>query len=102
MTITYQCTEDFRLACPAVVHVDGTARPQVVRAADDRFLHAVLTSWHDRTGQPALVNTSYNKHEEPIICSLRDALDTLRDGIIDLLLVDDKYFVWNERRTGAN
>jgi carbamoyltransferase len=98
MTITYQCSEDFQRNCPAVVHVDGTARPQVVRAQDDPFLHNVLISWHDRTDQAALVNTSFNKHEEPIVCSLRDALDAVRDGVIDLLLVDDKYFVWNEDR----
>ncbi|WP_441249951.1 carbamoyltransferase C-terminal domain-containing protein [Kitasatospora sp. McL0602] len=96
MTLTYDCTEEFAKACPAVVHVDGTARPQVVRRQDDEFLHGLLMAWHGRSGQAALVNTSFNKHEEPIVGSLTDALDPLRDGIVDLLLVDDRYLVWKD------
>jgi carbamoyltransferase len=94
MTLTYDCTPEFAESCPAVVHVDGTARPQVVHYEDDPFLHGVLLSWHDRTGQAALVNTSFNKHEEPIVGSPRDALDAVADGVVDLLLVDDQHFVW--------
>jgi carbamoyltransferase len=97
MTVTYDCTEEFAKTCPAVVHVDGTARPQIVREADDPFLHRLLLAWHQRSGQAALVNTSFNKHEEPIVGSLRDALDPLRDEVVDLLLVDDVYLVWKAR-----
>lgn len=99
MTITYDCTEDFTTRCPAVVHVDGTARPQIVRRADDPFLHELLLAWHARTGQPALVNTSFNKHEEPIVGSPRDALGPLADGVIDLVVLDDRWIV---SRTGQN
>jgi carbamoyltransferase len=96
MTMTYDCTESFQQTCPAVVHIDGTARPQIVRRHDDPYLHELLMSWYERTGQAALVNTSFNKHEEPIVGSPRDALDALRDGIIDLLVVDDRYVVWKD------
>ncbi|MEU9046498.1 MULTISPECIES: carbamoyltransferase C-terminal domain-containing protein [unclassified Kitasatospora] len=96
MTITYDCHETFAKACPAVVHVDNTARPQIVRAQDDPFLHELLMAWYDRSGQAALVNTSFNKHEEPIVGSHRDALDPLADEVIDLLLVDDVYLVWKD------
>jgi carbamoyltransferase len=96
MTLTYDCTPQFQQACPAVVHVDGTARPQIVRAADDPYLHRLLLAWHDHTGQAALVNTSFNKHEEPIVGSPRDALDALQGGIIDLLMVDDRFLLWKE------
>jgi carbamoyltransferase len=96
MTITYNCTENFVKSCPAVVHVDNTARPQIIRREDDAFLHGLLMAWHERSGQAALVNTSFNKHEEPIVGSHRDALDPLQDGVIDLLLVDDTYLVWKE------
>jgi carbamoyltransferase len=93
MTITYPCHPEFAAACPAVVHVDNTARPQVVRRQDDPFLHGLLNAWHGRSGQAALVNTSFNKHEEPIVGSHRDALDPLQDDVIDLLLIDDIYLV---------
>ncbi|MDO0924213.1 carbamoyltransferase C-terminal domain-containing protein [Streptomyces sp. TG1A-8] len=99
MTITYDCHEQFAKTCPAVVHVDNTARPQIVRRGDDPFLHGLLLAWHERSGQAALVNTSFNKHEEPIVESHRDALDPLRDEVIDLLLIDDVYLVWKD---GAN
>jgi carbamoyltransferase len=98
MTITYECHEQFSKACPAVVHIDNTARPQVVREQDDPFLHRVLLSWYERTGQAALVNTSFNKHEEPIVGSHRDALDALRSGAVDVLVVDDTFVVWDEAR----
>ncbi|MDT7782674.1 MAG: carbamoyltransferase [Pseudonocardiales bacterium] len=96
MTITYDCTDAFSEACPAVVHVDGTARPQVVRAQDDPYLHGLLMSWHEKTGQAALVNTSFNKHEEPILGSPSDAFDALDDEIVDLLVVDDSFVLWKE------
>ncbi|MDI5965625.1 carbamoyltransferase C-terminal domain-containing protein [Streptomyces sp. SL13] len=93
MTITYPCHEKFAVTCPAVVHTDNTARPQIVRREDDPFLHSLLMGWHERSGQAALVNTSFNKHEEPIVGSHRDALDPLQDDVIDLLLIDDVYLV---------
>lgn len=102
MTITYDCYEQFSKTCPAVVHVDNTARPQVVREQDDPFLHRVLLSWYERTGQAALVNTSLNKHEEPIVGSHRDAIDALRSGAIDVLVVDDTFVIWDEARGAAD
>lgn len=100
MTITYDCTDSFARTCPAVVHVDNTARPQIIRMEDDAFLHELLLSWHERSGQAALVNTSYNKHEEPIVGSHQDALDTVRDDVVDLLLIDDRYLVRKNNRAG--
>lgn len=96
MTITYDCTESFREACPAVVHIDGTARPQVVRSQDDPYLHGLLMAWHEKTGQTALVNTSFNKHEEPILGSPKDALEALDDEIVDLLVLDDRFVLWKQ------
>ncbi|WP_189215610.1 MULTISPECIES: carbamoyltransferase family protein [Streptomyces] len=101
MTITYDCHEEFARTSPAVVHVDNTARPQIVRSEDDAFLYDLLLAWHRRSGQAALVNTSFNKHEEPIVGSHRDALDPLQDEVIDLLLIDDAYLVWKERGASA-
>lgn len=89
MTITYECTDQFKGSCPAAVHVDGTARPQIVRAEHDPELHSMLTKYHRLTGIPALLNTSFNNHEEPIVCSAADALFAFRRGNVDRLLVND-------------
>jgi carbamoyltransferase len=76
MTVALPTREAFRRACPAAVHVDGTARAQVVRRKDDPALHALLTRYAATTGLPALLNTSFNLHEEPIVCSAADAVRT--------------------------
>ncbi|WP_263140329.1 carbamoyltransferase C-terminal domain-containing protein [Pseudomonas sp. RIT-PI-AD] len=99
MTMTYDCHPQFIEASPAVVHIDGTARPQVIRPQADRFMHRLLTAWHDRTGQSALINTSFNRHEEPIVCSSQDALAALEEGMIDLLVMSESLIVW---RRGKN
>ena len=78
MTVALEASGAFARACPAAVHVDGTARPQVVDAAEEPALHRLLSLYHDRSGLPALVNTSFNMHQEPIVCSARDAVRSFR------------------------
>jgi carbamoyltransferase len=74
MTVAPRASDRFAREAPSAVHVDGTARPQVVHAAEDGELHALLSRYVERTGSPALVNTSFNRHEEPIVASPRDAV----------------------------
>jgi carbamoyltransferase len=98
MTMTYDCHASFKAACPAVVHVDGTARPQVVRRDADPLIHELLTAWHQRTGQAALINTSFNKHEEPIVCSAHDAFTALLEGVVDMVVLNGSLVVWEKNR----
>ena len=67
MTITCAVQPEWRARIPAVVHVDGTARPQIVRDEDNPLFAAILRRFRDATGLPVLVNTSFNVHEEPIV-----------------------------------
>ena len=89
MTITLDCTVKMRDTCPGVVHVDGTARPQLVDADTSPDLHAILSAYHARTGLPALINTSFNLHEEPIMCTPGDAIRAFLQGRIDYLAIGD-------------
>ena len=89
MTITYRVSEDFKNNCPAAVHVDGTAWPQIVRKENNIQMHELLTAFFKDTGGYALLNTSLNNHEEPIIDSLDDALTTLTSGNVDVLVLND-------------
>ncbi|MFC7387111.1 carbamoyltransferase C-terminal domain-containing protein [Sphaerisporangium rhizosphaerae] len=75
--------------CPAVVHVDGTARPQVLRRQDDPFLYDVLAAYEERTGLPMVVNTSFNIHDEPMVSSAGDAVAAFLMAELDFLLVED-------------
>ena len=63
---------------PAVTHVDCTARLQTVGPDDDAFLRSVLQAFHQRTGVPVLLNTSYNRREEPIVETPAQAVETFR------------------------
>lgn len=85
MTITFDVTPQMLKDCPAAVHVDGTARPQLVTAETNPSFHRILTQYKQKTGIPSVINTSFNMHEEPIICSPEDAVRGFLDGRLDCL-----------------
>ncbi|MBL8897452.1 MAG: carbamoyltransferase [Planctomycetes bacterium] len=85
MTITCDCTELMRKESPAAVHVDGTARPQVVTREENPDYYEILRHYHELSGVPTLVNTSFNMHEEPIVCSPDDAVRAFLLGNLDYL-----------------
>jgi carbamoyltransferase len=89
MTVTTDCTPRMRSESPAAVHVDGTARPQLVRAETNPEVHAILRRYEERTKIPTLINTSYNMHEEPIVCSPEDAIRAFKDGHLEVLSLGD-------------
>ncbi|MDH3739770.1 MAG: carbamoyltransferase, partial [Alphaproteobacteria bacterium] len=73
---------------PAVVHVDGTARVQMVeREANPRY-YELIEKFAQLTEVPVLLNTSFND-SEPIVCSPADALNTFRNTRIDKLVLGD-------------
>jgi carbamoyltransferase len=74
MTVAFRCTPTMADQAPAAVHLDGTARPQVVHAERNPGLHAVLEHYAAMTGIPSVINTSLNLHEEPMVLSPDDAL----------------------------
>jgi carbamoyltransferase len=86
MTVTCDVRRGWRDAIPAVVHVDGTARPQVIRREANPLYHDVLEAYEARTGLPVLINTSFNVHEEPIINRPEEALRALQQNRVDALL----------------
>jgi carbamoyltransferase len=76
-----------------VVHVDGSARPQIIRQADNPLYFAILAAFRARTGLPALVNTSFNVHEEPIVNRPEECLRALRDGRVDFVTTADGVWI---------
>jgi carbamoyltransferase len=87
MTITYDCTEEMVSNCPAAVHVDRTARPQIVSENTEPTVHKLLLRWYKETGGLSLINTSFNKHEEPIVCAPHDAVQALKENMVDVLII---------------
>jgi carbamoyltransferase len=98
MTITLGCTPWMKEHCPAVVHVDGTARPQIVDPQANQSFFRIVSEYHALSGIPAVVNTSFNMHEEPIVCTPEDALRAYQLGHLDNLAIGD-YLVGKDART---
>jgi len=85
MTITFDCTEELKHQSPAAVHVDGTARPQLVSEQTNPSFYRILQHYYQLTGLPSMINTSFNMHEEPIVCTPEDAVRAFMDGRLDYL-----------------
>jgi carbamoyltransferase len=81
--------ERAREVVPAVVHVDGTGRLQSVRREWNEPLHSLLLSFHERTGVPVVLNTSYNVIGKPIVHTLEDAVGLFFTTAVDALVVED-------------
>ncbi|MGM4963871.1 carbamoyltransferase C-terminal domain-containing protein [Tardiphaga sp. 1201_B9_N1_1] len=86
MTIACDVKPEWRDRIPAVVHVDGSARPQVIARPDNPLYYDIVEGFARASGLPVLVNTSFNVHEEPIVNSPDEALRALLDGRIDFLV----------------
>lgn len=90
MTITFDCTPWMEEHMPGVVHVDGTARPQLVRKDRNPSFHRIIEAFHRRTGLPGIINTSFNMHEEPIVCTAEDCVRAFLQGNLDYLAIGDR------------
>jgi carbamoyltransferase len=88
MTITCGVRDAWRARIPAVVHVDGTARPQVIERADNPLYYDILASYKALSGVPVLINTSFNVHEEPIINTPAECARALAEGRVDFVVTD--------------
>lgn len=95
MTLILDCTDWTKEHCPAIVHVDGTARPQLVSQSTEPGMHRILSHYEELTGVPLMVNTSFNMHEEPIVCSPEDAVRAYLASGLDFLAMGP-FVAWLE------
>ena len=89
MTLCYECTDYMKNNYPAAVHVDNTARPQFINARNDISLYNIIKEYQSLTGFGTLINTSFNMHEEPIVCTPFDAINAFKKGNLDYLAIGD-------------
>jgi len=100
MTITFDCTDWMKTHCPAAVHVDGTARPQLLKRETNPDYYDIVAEYERLSGLPSLINTSFNMHEEPIVCTPQDAIRAFLLGRIDTLIMGP-YLVEHPDRIAA-
>ncbi|MEI8012123.1 MAG: carbamoyltransferase C-terminal domain-containing protein [Candidatus Omnitrophota bacterium] len=89
MTLAVDCHDKLLKNSPAGVHIDGTARPQILSENDNPRLYKILQYYGNKKGTATLLNTSFNKHEEPIVCSPQDALISFRECGLDVLVLNN-------------
>lgn len=89
MLVVARANDDCRRLAPAVVHVDDTARVQVVSPGGDPFLICLLAAFRSLTGLPLLLNTSFNRRGEPIVETPDDAVAAFLDMGLDGLWLQD-------------
>jgi carbamoyltransferase len=88
MMLAFPTRPERRDEIAAAVHPhDGTARAHIVESAWNPEYHRVIGEFERRTGIGAVLNTSFNLHGEPLVCSAADAIDTFeRSGLPHLAL----------------
>ncbi len=88
MLYTFPVKEERKADVPAIVHTDGTARPQgVTEQASPRY-YRLIKAFEQRTGIPMILNTSFNI-QEPVVCTPQDAIRTFLDSEMDYLVIED-------------
>jgi carbamoyltransferase len=92
MTITCDVTDYCKETAPAVVHIDGTARPQIVFKEDNPDIYEILERYSKYVDNPVVVNTSFNMHEEPIVRTEAEALKAFKKSRIDYLLLGNQLY----------
>lgn len=87
MITAYRVKPEKAKEIPAVVHVDGTCRPQFVHRDTHPLYWRLLHRFGELTGVPVILNTSFNIKGDPIVCTPRDAIKCFYDTGIDFLAI---------------
>jgi len=87
MITSFDAQHDKRSKVPAVVHVDGTLRPQMVKQEVNPIYWDLIHRFGELTGEPILLNTSFNIMGEPIINAPSEAIRCFYDGGLDALML---------------
>jgi len=92
MLCNFNISEEWKEKIPAVVHVDGSARAQVIYKGDKELepIYQILKRMWEKYKIPCLINTSFNGPGQPIVHTDEDAVTTARNLGINFVLLDDK------------
>ena len=89
MTFSANVKKNMRKNIPAVTHIDGTARPQVVSKKNSLLYWRLIKEFKRITGIGVLLNTSFNVKGEPIVNSPKDAIKCFLLSGLDNLIIGD-------------
>ncbi|MCX6701603.1 MAG: hypothetical protein NTX96_00150 [Candidatus Zambryskibacteria bacterium] len=90
MTITRKCTTLMNEVGKAAVHIDNTARPQIVTSNTDDSYYKIIDGYYKKTnGRSILINTSFNMHGEPIVSTPEEAIKSFKRAKLDYLALNN-------------
>jgi len=95
MILSFQVPKKKQKEIPAVVHVDGSCRPQTVERSVNPKYWKLIKKFEGETGTPVLLNTSFNIRGEPIVCTPKEAVSCYYGTGIDYLVVGN-YLISNK------
>jgi carbamoyltransferase len=91
MLLDMKIPEDKQMEIPGVIHANGTARIQTLFSKEDNpFLYDLLTLLDEQYNVKALINTSFNTKNNPMVHTESDALKSAREMGIDAVVVNGK------------
>jgi len=97
MLVTAPVREKYRAVLPAVTHVDGSARVQVVVREQAPLFGSLLSAIGARTGMSVVLNTSFNLRGQPIVRTAQVAVETFARSAMDALAIGDYLVLAPER-----
>ena len=89
MLMAAQVKKEWKDKIPAVVHVDGSCRPQSVNSSQNPIIHKALLNFEKKSGAPVFLNTSFNLDGEPLVDSPKDALKTFLNSNLNFLIIEN-------------
>lgn len=93
MSFVYPIKNEWLSKFPSLVHIDKTARIQIIKEGQDSFLEELLEKFYERTGVPLLINTSLNLKGQPMARSPQDCINTFYNSAIDYILYNNSILV---------
>jgi carbamoyltransferase len=97
MNISFKAKDEKLKEIPAVLHVDNTSRVQTVNELNGKY-HNLINYFYKLTNIPLLLNTSFNRKAEAIVCKPEEALDAFFDKPLDYLFLGDYVVYKNEKK----
>jgi carbamoyltransferase len=89
MVTSFDVRPEKKEKIPAVVHVDGTARPQMVKKDVNPLYYELITEFGKLTGEYVILNTSFNVKGEPIVCTPIEAIRCFYSTGLDVLVFNN-------------
>lgn len=88
MTMAFRVRKEHLKTMEGVINIDGTCRPHFVGDENPRY-RELLLHIKKEMGVGVVLNTSFNIHGEPLVCSPEEAIDVLKRTGIRYLFAED-------------